>query len=60
MRSRLSNGARGLLAILMLIISGCASQGPAYRYRVAMPMMTVAMRFWWPKQPGAPRKPRSM
>ena len=45
MRSRLSNGARGLLAILMLIVSGCASQGPAYRYTVAMPILTVAPIF---------------
>ena len=42
MRLPLNAGALGLLAFLMLIISGCASQGPAYRYRVAMPMMTVA------------------
>ena len=42
MRLRRRNGKRGLLVILLLIISGCSVQGPAYRYRVEMPMMTVS------------------
>jgi len=42
MRLPLNAGALGLLAFLMLSVSGCANQAPAYRYTVTMPMMTVA------------------
>lgn len=45
MRLPLNAGALGLLAFLMLSVSGCASQGPAYRYKVAMPILTVAPIF---------------
>ena len=36
------NGARVLLVALLLTVSGCASQGPAYRYKIQIPMMTVS------------------
>jgi len=42
MRSKRRNGKRARLAILLLIVSGCSVQGPAYRYKIEMPMMTVS------------------
>ncbi len=44
MRSRLKSGKLALLAILLLIVSAC-SQGPAYRYHVELPILTVAPIF---------------
>lgn len=40
MRSRLKSGGLGLA--LMLIVSGCETKAPVYRYQIHPPMLTVA------------------
>ena len=42
MLSKRRNGRRGLLGLLLLTLCACSVQGPAYRYKVEIPMMTVA------------------